>query len=68
MRCRRGTSRNDQTSFREAGEVYNCIFNITRIANSGWTYLDPDRLSRGLNCTVATSLNNLALATRIDCY
>src|SRR5215467_7563520 len=60
MRCRRRTSRNDQTSFREAGEVHNCICNITRIANSAWTYLDAHRPGRGLNCT------KLASSSRID--
>src|SRR5215467_593552 len=60
MRSRRGTSRNDQASFREAGEVHDCIFNIILTLNSGWTYLDPNRPGRGLNCT------KLAGSSRID--
>src|SRR5262245_30456211 len=30
------------TAFWETGEVHNGIFYITRIANSGWSYFDPD--------------------------
>src|SRR5439155_5153667 len=66
MRCRRSTSRNDQTSFRKAGEVPDCIFNITRIANSGRTDLDPDRAGRGLNCTKLASSSRIDV-TQYDC-
>src|SRR5262245_20114326 len=66
MRCRRGTSGNDQTSCREAGEVHDCMFNIARIANSGWTYLDPNRPGRGLNCTKLASSSRIDV-TQYDC-
>src|SRR5262245_19749671 len=35
MHCRGGTSRNDKTSFLEAGEVCNCILDIILSANTG---------------------------------
>src|SRR5215831_18877791 len=60
MRRRRGTSGNDQTSFREVSEFHNGIFNIAPIANSGWTDLDSNRPGRGLNRT------KLASSCRID--
>src|SRR5215475_15788301 len=66
MRCRRSASGNDQTSFREAGEVPHCIFNVTWIADSGWTDLDPDRPGRGLNCTKLASSSRVDV-TQYDC-
>src|SRR5262245_47180367 len=60
MRCCRGTSRHDQTTVGNAGEVPHCIFDFTSIANSGWSDFDPDRAGCGLNGA------KLASASRID--
>src|SRR5262249_44085438 len=49
VHCGRGASRNDQTPFRGTGEVHDGLFNLTRIANSGWAYFHPDRLRCGLD-------------------
>src|SRR5262245_24514903 len=60
MRCRRSTSGNNQTSFRDMSELHNRIFNIALIAHSSRTDLDPHRPGCGLNRA------KLASSSRID--